>query len=206
MGRSGGVHAAPALLTGHHYPLGCAQTPPPSIELLLSPAIRAREARSLATTCLCTQNGIPFRIDEANSVSCGGVPGISNTFASALWATAYVTQTMAAGTAGINLQGNPTNCPGYISAITPDPAAIAAGHSSPEPDWYALLLTSSLVGTQPLPTTITAAPAQSRRRIVPRARTSLKVALVHDEPPGAQPLAMQTAARQRHRGARRSCA
>ncbi len=39
----------PALLTGHHYPLGCAKVPPPSIEQLLSPPIRGLEARSLAT-------------------------------------------------------------------------------------------------------------------------------------------------------------
>ena len=31
---------------------------------------------------------IPFRLDEANTVSCGGVAGISNTFAWALWAAA----------------------------------------------------------------------------------------------------------------------
>ncbi len=37
----------PALLTGHHYPLGCAQTPAPSIETLLSAATRGREAHSL---------------------------------------------------------------------------------------------------------------------------------------------------------------
>ena len=36
----------PALLTGHHYPLGCTKIPPPSIESLLSPAIRGLEARS----------------------------------------------------------------------------------------------------------------------------------------------------------------
>ena len=35
----------PALLTGHHYPLGCAQTPAPSIETLLSAATRGREAQ-----------------------------------------------------------------------------------------------------------------------------------------------------------------
>ena len=31
----------PALLTGHHYPLGCHKTPPPTIEALLSPETRA---------------------------------------------------------------------------------------------------------------------------------------------------------------------
>jgi hypothetical protein len=118
----------PALLTGHHYPLGCAQTPAPSIETLLSAATREREAQSL-TTYMSVANAyrIPFRLDEANSVSCGGVAGISDTFASTLWATGYITQAMAAGAAGINLQGNPTNCTGYTPLCAPDPAALASG-------------------------------------------------------------------------------
>ncbi len=62
-------------------------------------------------------------MDETNSVSCGGVPGISNTFASALWASAYITQAMAAGTVGVNLQGNPNNCPGYTPICATDPQA-----------------------------------------------------------------------------------
>jgi hypothetical protein len=53
----------PALLTGHHYPLGCAQTPAPSIETLLSAVTREREARSLATyLAVAHANGIPLRI------------------------------------------------------------------------------------------------------------------------------------------------
>ena len=63
---------------------------------------------------------------------------------------------MAAGTAGINLQGNPTNCVGYTPLCAPDPAALASGSLRAQPDWYALLLTSSLVGDRPLPTTISA--------------------------------------------------
>ncbi len=183
----------PVLLTGHHYPLGCAQTPPPSIELLLSEGTRAREARSLATYMgLQSANGIPVRIDETNTVSCGGVPGISNTFASALWAAGYITQAMTAGTAGINLEGNPRNCPGYTPLCTPDPAAIASGQLSAEPEWYALLLTSSLVGARPLPSAITAStPPNLAAASFLGPEHSLKVVLVDDEPRGAQPLAMQ---------------
>jgi hypothetical protein len=182
----------PALLTGHHYPLGCVQTPAPSIELLLSAAIREREAQSLETyMSVASTYNIPFRLDEANSVSCGGVAGISDTFASTLWATAYITQTMAAGTAGINLQGNPTNCTGYTPVCAPDPAAIASGSLHAEPDWYALLLTSSLVGDRPLPTTI----GEGTPNLVAASFSGpghvLKVVLVDDEPPGASPLALR---------------
>jgi hypothetical protein len=182
----------PTLLTGHHYPLGCAQTPPPTIEALLSPAIREREAQSLATyLSVADTYRIPFRVDETNSVSCGGVPGISDTFASALWATAYITQTMTAGAAGINLQGNPTNCIGYTPLCAPDPAALASGSLRAQPDWYALLLTSSLIGEEPLPTTITEGSPNLVAASFAGSDHLLKVVLVDDEPPGASPLALR---------------
>ena len=121
----------PMLLTGHHYPLGCAQTPAPSIEALLSPSTRGREANSLATYLkVANEYSIPLRVDETNTVSCGGVAGISNTFASTLWASAYITQAMAAGAAGINLQGNPGNCAGYTPLCAPNPADLAEGEAA----------------------------------------------------------------------------
>jgi hypothetical protein len=183
----------PALLTGHHYPLGCAQTPAPSIETLLSAAIRGREAHSLATY-MSVSNGsrIPLRIDETNSVSCGGVAGISNTFASALWALGYIAQTMSAGIAGINFQGNPTNCAGYTPLCAADPAADAKGQLRAQPDWYALLLARSLVGERPLPTTLS---AEGSPNLVAASFAgpghSLQVLLVNDEAQGARPLAVQ---------------
>jgi len=183
----------PALLTGHHYPLGCVQTPSPSIETLLSSATRGREAHSLETYLkVSSEYGIPLRVDETNTVSCGGVTGVSDTFASALWATGYVTQAMAAGAAGVNLQGNPTNCAGYTPLCASDPAALADGGLRAEPEWYALLLTSSLLGERPLPTTIS---AEGSPNLVAAAFSgpghSRKVVLVDDEPPGSRPLALR---------------
>jgi hypothetical protein len=183
----------PALLTGHHYPLGCAQVPGPSIEALLSSAIRGSAARSLATyMTVASSSGIPLRIDETNSVSCGGVAGISNTFASALWATGYITQAMADGISGINLQGNPTNCNGYTPLCAPDASALAQGILRAQPEWYALLLTRSLVSYRPLPTTI--APEGSPNLVAASflgPNHSLKVALADEEPLGTNPLELQ---------------
>lgn len=190
----------PALLTGHHYPLGCAQTPAPSIETLLSAVTREREARSLATyLAVAHANGIPLRIDETNTVSCGGVAGISDTFASALWATGYITQVMAAGVAGINLQGNPANCAGYTPLCGPNATALATGRLRAQPEWYALLLSRSLVGDRPLPSTISVegspgenTPAESAPNLVAASFAgpghTLKVMLVNDEPQGTSPL------------------
>lgn len=212
----------PALLTGHHYPLGCAQKPPPTIETLLSVLTRGRESVSLGTYMKVSRNQhVPLRIDEAGSVSCGGVAGISNTFASALWATGYITQVMAAGTTGINLQGNPANCAGYTPVCAPDPSALAKGALRAQPDWYAMLLTRSLVGYRPLPTTVEAegSPVAPERIPVPAESApagsegaaplapdggpnlvaasfsgpghGVQVVFVDDEPPGARPLALR---------------
>jgi hypothetical protein len=197
----------PALLTGHHYPLGCAQTPPPTIEGLLSAVTRGREAHSLASYLAVSRaHSIPLRIDEANTVSCGGVPGISDTFAAALWATGYITQAMAAGVAGINLESNPANCAGYTPLCAPTPAALAQGALRAQPEWYALLLTRALVGDRPLPTTISttgttppppAAPevAGGSPNLVAAAflapDRSVNVVLADDEPLVARPLVVR---------------
>ncbi|HEV2982730.1 MAG TPA: glycosyl hydrolase family 79 C-terminal domain-containing protein [Solirubrobacteraceae bacterium] len=183
----------PALLTGHHYPLGCTQKHVASIEALLSAAVRGNEARSLATyLSVSDAYGIPLRIDETNSVSCGGTPGISDTFASALWATSYITQAMAAGAAGINLEGNPTNCAGYTPLCAPDQATLATGSLHAEPDWYALLLTRSLVGQRPLRTMVVAngAPDLTAAAFA-GSGGSRTVVLVNDEPTGTSPLALR---------------
>jgi hypothetical protein len=192
-GNAEALAQAPALLTGHHYPLGCAQTPPPTIEMLLSAASRGREAHSLETYLAVSRGqDIPFRLDEAGSVSCGGVAGISDTYAAALWATGYIGQAMAAGTVGLNLQGNPLNCAGYTPLCALDPAALAAGRLQAEPPWYALLLTSSLVGWRPLPSTIVAAasPNLAAYGFAGPSRTR-KLLVVDYEVPGSPPLALR---------------
>ena len=182
----------PALLTGHHYPLGCTSVPAPTIPGLLSPAMRGREAQSLETYVgIARAQGIPLRIDEANSVSCGGVAGVSDTFGSALWATGYVGQTMAVGAAGLNLHGHPLSCSGYSPLCLPDPAAAAAGMLRAQPDWYALLLARTLVGYRPLPTRITAAGAPNIAAAgFSGPNHTLKLLVSDDDAPGALPLAM----------------
>jgi hypothetical protein len=184
------IDEKPALLTGHHYPLGCGKAEAPSISRLLSPEIRSLGARSLETYVSIAQaSEIPFRLDEANSVSCGGMAGISNTFASALWATGYVIQAMDSGAVGINLQGNPTNCAGYTPICAQTPEAAAAGELTAQPEWYALLLARHLVGDRPLPVTFH---AQGHPNIEVLASLSpagaLHIVIIDYETPGSLPL------------------
>ncbi len=183
----------PLLLTGHHYPLGCHQTPAPSIERLLSPEVRAMEGLSLRRYMAVARAGrTPFRMDEANSVSCGGRAGISNTFASALWATGYITQAMEAGLAGINFEGNPANCLGYTAVCAPTAARLAGGGLNAQPLFYALLLTRSLAGSRPLSSSVSAPGATPDMQVSAFATPGggLQFAIVNDQPPGAPALAV----------------
>lgn len=184
-GEADGQH--PALLTGHHYPLGCRQVPGPTITALLSPHVRSLEAVSLRRYMLVSRrSSIAFRMDEANSVSCGGRAGISNAFASTLWATNYIAQVLAAGVAGINFQGNPANCLGYSPVCAPDSGRLASGDLQAQPIWYALLLTRELQGSRPLRTRLS--PASGANVAVTALRGpegALRLVIVADEPPGS---------------------
>jgi len=141
----------PALLTGHHYPLGCHDAIPPSSARLLSQWVRRRERRSTRRYMSASAGtGIPFRLDEAGSVSCGGRAGVSDTFAASLWATDYIAHTMAAGMAGINFHGNLANCHGYSPLCAPTPQALVTDELQAQPEWYAMLLDRTLLGDVPL--------------------------------------------------------
>jgi hypothetical protein len=205
------IHQLPALLTGHHYPLSCNEQPPPTIERLLSPEIRQLEQASLRHyTKIAELIEIPFRLDEANTVSCGGVAGISNTFASALWAVNFLAKAMAMGVAGINLQGNPSNCSGYTPLCATTSEALATGALVAQPEWYALLLAKQLLGERPLRTSIssplgplapstpgaTAAPGQTPSAPNVEVTTflasdgTLRFVAVDDDPPGSRSVAL----------------
>jgi hypothetical protein len=96
----------PGLVTFHSYPLlGSAKCPSllcGSVpDLLLEHAtagLAARVARYVGRA-----RGLPVRVDEMNSVTQGGRSGVSNTFASALWAADALFEFARAGVVGVNL-------------------------------------------------------------------------------------------------------
>jgi hypothetical protein len=191
-GRAAARSQRPALLTGHHYPLGCNQAPPPSIANLLSEQTRHLEAISLVRyLSVSRRSRIPFRMDEANSVSCGGRPGVSDTFASALWASDYISQVMAAGASGINLQGNPANCLGYTPVCASSAGYLQAGVLTARPVFYALLLTKGLIGDRPLRTSVSSQqPANVAVRALLAPDGGLHFVIVDEDPPGSPRVAL----------------
>jgi hypothetical protein len=182
------IDQQPALLTGHHYPLGCAEDPAPTIARLLSRATRSKEIGSLDRyMSVARASEIPFRMDEANTVSCGGMPGISNTFASALWAVGYMAQAMSMGVSGINFHGEPANCEGYSPLCAPTPQALATGALVAQPEWYAMLLAKALIGDRPL-ATVNSSPGRPNVHVTTLLARGgrLHAVLVDDDPPGAR--------------------
>jgi len=176
----------PALLTGHHYPLGCHRLPAPTIAQLLSPRIRRAEDASLRRDLSASRSSATaFRLDETNSVSCGGQPGVSNTFASALWAVDYIARAMHAGVAGVNFQGNPANCRGYTPVCASSTRQLAWDVLRAQPEWYALLLSKGLIGDRPVRA---AAPSSANVDVIAllSPRGDLHLVIVDDDPPAAK--------------------
>ncbi len=95
-------------LTAHRYPYsGCAlpaSSRRPTIGGILSQQASAGMAQSLAPmVALARHAGLPARLTEFNSVTCGGLRGVSNTFATALWAPDAIFELVRAGLSAANL-------------------------------------------------------------------------------------------------------
>ncbi len=186
------IDQRPVELTGHHYPLGCEQNPAPSISRLLSPLIYRKEGGSLRRyMSIARASNIPFRLDETNTVSCGGTAGISDTFASALWAAGYLSRVMSMGVAGINLHGNPANCKGYAPLCAPTANGLASGTLVAQPEWYAMLLAKELIGDRPLPT-FKRSPGRPNIQVTSflAADGRLHYVIVDNDPPGKRRIAV----------------
>ncbi|MET0135149.1 MAG: glycosyl hydrolase family 79 C-terminal domain-containing protein [Kibdelosporangium sp.] len=96
-----------SMLTVHQYSAGGDAT----IATLMAPETVTAQLKSVsANLAAANANNLPFRIDEANSAYSGGVDGVSNKFASALWGLDYSMQMAQAGVAGVNVHGGLGRC------------------------------------------------------------------------------------------------
>jgi hypothetical protein len=93
-----------AFLSQHYYAEGPPTDPSMTIERLLRPNVRLQaEFEGMKETM--HESGLPFRLAETNSCYQGGKPGVSDTFASALWSADLMYQLAAQGGTGINFHG-----------------------------------------------------------------------------------------------------
>ncbi len=182
----------PALLTDHYYPLSsCGYRP--TVSELLSPDVRRAESGMLGKAlAIARAHGLALRMDETNNVSCEGERGVSDTFASALWALDYAARAAGAGVAGLNFHDLLAKTDGYSPLAAPSSAALGAGALRAAPEWYALLAARGLVGGRPLPAAVAGAvPGELSASAVRTPDGRLRLVLVDYDPPGSPPLAVR---------------
>jgi hypothetical protein len=145
---------------------------------------------------------LPLLIDETGSISCHGQPGVSNSFASALWALDWAIQAMRAGVTGLDFHDLVTE-PGAYSPLVFAPGAAIAADGAPlpaelraNPDWYALLLAAPLAGSTPVAVSASGDPGLSVGAFLSSAHGSagagrgkrLRLVLIDFDAPTARPL------------------
>ena len=131
----------PDVITEHRYPLSLCWKPSsafyPTLPRLLG-AGGGLAASLRSVLAIAGSYGVPLRVTEMNSISCGGQPGVADTFATALWAPNALFSLMRAGVIGVNwhIRPNLLNAPFHIG-----PKGII-----PFPELYGLALFQEMLG------------------------------------------------------------
>ncbi|HXB62205.1 MAG TPA: hypothetical protein VNU94_05065 [Acidobacteriaceae bacterium] len=96
-----------AAITHHHYVGGPPNSPDMTIpRILAGPAADPAVDKAIAVgTAAAAQLHTALRMTEGNTCYSGGKPGVSDVFASSLWAADYLLYLASAGYAGVNLHG-----------------------------------------------------------------------------------------------------
>lgn len=138
-------HSGLRVVSGHWYPYsGCVPVSSPSyptVGRLLAGNDISRVVRGLAPVIqMAHRAGLSFRLTELNSVTCGGLPGVSKTFATALWAPEALFALARAGVDGVNLH--------MRAHAVNAPFVIVRDSLQPRPLLYGLLLFARCLGPQ----------------------------------------------------------
>jgi hypothetical protein len=144
MGRLGSfIKGAPRLklVTYHRYPLrGCTTDPKeptfPSIPNLLADSSSAGLAAGLKPFVkVAAGHHLPFRVAEMNTASCEGAKGVSDTFASALWALDTMFNFAKVGVQGVNFHMLPGS---HYELFTISKSSDGAWQAFVHPEYYGL--------------------------------------------------------------------
>jgi len=137
-------HPEVVLLTSHYYAMGPAGNPQATLENLLSPdpKLTTLKRRDLPVIAAAQKQArLPYRMSEGNSCWDGGKPGVSDTFASALWCAGYMLGCMERGWVGVNLHGGGN---GYYTPI----AGLPSTGLTRRPEFYGIRFARHFVGAK----------------------------------------------------------
>jgi hypothetical protein len=121
------------LLTQHYYRDYYARGGSPTAAFLISPDSQLTGELAILNAG-AQQLGIPYRISECNSFDNGGVPGVSNSYASSLWVIDFLFDVALGGSTGVNMHGGGRS-PGYTPIADDDGGVVEV-----RPEYYGLLL------------------------------------------------------------------
>ncbi len=131
------------LVTYHRYPLrGCTTDPSdpayPSIPHLLADTSSAGLANGVTPFVkVAARHHLPLRIAEMNSASCEGAKGVSDTFASALWALDTMFNFARVGVQGVNVHMLPGS---HYELFTTSQASTGSWRAFVHPEYYGLAM------------------------------------------------------------------
>jgi hypothetical protein len=131
-----------AAVSAHRYPYSAclrhrAASYPTIRRLLSERATTVLAEDMLPAVRLADRAHLPLRLTELNSVTCGGRRGVSNTFATALWAPDALFELIHAGVAGVNM---------HVREAINAPFALNAAGLSPRPLLYGLVAFTRMLG------------------------------------------------------------
>ncbi len=132
-------------VSGHLYPYSAcikhkSNASYPTVARLLSWQASGGLTQDIAgAVAVAHHAGLKFRLTELNSVTCGGKAGVSNTFATALWAPDALFTLMRAGVDGVNL---------HVRAYAINaPFSLTRHGLTPRPLLYGLLMFERTLGS-----------------------------------------------------------
>jgi hypothetical protein len=165
------------LLTHHYYREG--QNPTSTIDKLLhtDPKLAPILAKLRAAS---ESSGVPYRICETNSFSGGGKPGVSDTFAAALWVLDFMFTLASAGCAGVNMETG-VNQLGFISSYS----AIGddeQGHYWAASEYYGMLGFAQSGAGRIIGSTIDAGGRNIKAHATQPAKNCIVLTLINKEP------------------------
>jgi hypothetical protein len=93
-------------LNTHHYTLSNCNGPNGTATNLVAKAKRTSDASGVASGATTAKNNsMQLVMSEVNSAACGGIPNVSNTYASALWSAGYILDGVENGARGMYFHG-----------------------------------------------------------------------------------------------------
>ena len=124
------------LLTVHAYPTKhCGNVDITPDDLFQTASLQGLAGQIGGWDQVAAAHHLPLRVDEMNSVSCGGERGLSNSFAPALWAVEMLPQLVREGVTGVNFHTIPKS----INAILNATQTSAGWRVSAQPEYMGLM-------------------------------------------------------------------